>query len=121
VNWFTQKRAWHIFVAFVGWMLSPATWWNDAFVNIPIAYFLASVVSWVWPESFRVGLIVFYVGTNILGSWLLYLGGRELIKPVIKPPRQWLQIVLIIIYCAAMSVLVLKDIVRPIPPPHHAN
>ncbi|MSR64663.1 MAG: hypothetical protein EXS18_02650 [Verrucomicrobiae bacterium] len=115
------KNARHMVIAFVGWMLSPATWWNDTFVNIPIAYFLASVLSWVWSESFNVALIAFYVGTNILGSWLLYLGGRELIKPVIKPPRQWLQIVLIIVYCAAMSVLVLKDIVRPIRPPHHEN
>ena len=25
-------------VAMIGFLLSPLSWWNDAFVNIPIAY-----------------------------------------------------------------------------------
>jgi hypothetical protein len=27
-------------VAALGFVLSPLSWWNDLFVNIPIAYFL---------------------------------------------------------------------------------
>lgn len=114
-----HSRAWHLFLAFVGWMLSPLTWWNDAFVNIPIAYALASVVAWVWPKSFLVAFLVFYWATNFLGSWLLLLGGRELIKPAMRPARRWLLNLLITLYCIFMSVLILKDIVHPIPFPRH--
>src|SRR5438034_5637295 len=68
---FTHSRLWNGLIAFVGWMLSPATWWNDAFVNIPIAYALASVAAWVWPKTFLAAFVVFYWATNVLGSWML--------------------------------------------------
>lgn len=100
-------------------MLSPATWWNDVFVNIPIAYFLASIVAWVWPKAFLISFVVSYWGTNFLGSWMLYRGGKELIKPAVKPQRRWLIATATILYCVVMSILILKDVVHPIPPPHH--
>ena len=33
------------FVFFVGWILSPFTFWNDAFVNIPLSYVAASLLA----------------------------------------------------------------------------
>jgi hypothetical protein len=67
-----KSRSWRFFIVFLGWMLSPATWWDDAFVNIPIAYLLASLVAWAGPRTFLVAFIVFYWGTNLLGSWMLW-------------------------------------------------
>ncbi len=99
-------------------MLSPATWWNDAFINIPIAYVFASLVAWLWPKAFLAAFVIFYWGTNVLGSWLLLKGGRELIGTALKPQRPWLPATLTITYCVVMSVLILKGMVRPLPVPH---
>lgn len=29
------RRLFKAFIFFIGWILSPLTWWNDAFVNMP--------------------------------------------------------------------------------------
>ena len=100
-------------------MLSPATWWNDAFINIPLAYVAASAVAWLWPKAFLAAFIAAYWATNILGSWMLYWAGRELIQPATKPRKQWLMTTLTILYCVVMSILIAKDIVKPIPLPNH--
>ena len=102
-------------------MLSPATWWNDAFVNIPIAYALASVVAWLWPKAFLAAFVVSYWGTNVLGSWMLLFSGRALLENRITPQRQKFFTALTILYCIVMSILILKDVAKPIPIPHHES
>jgi len=121
VNPLKQNKAWNWFLAIIGWLLSPVTWWNDAFVNIPIAYALASVMAWFWAKSFLAAFVIFYWATNVLGSWLLLISGRELIKSRITPKRERLFNILTVVYCIVMSILILKDIVKPIPVPHHEN
>lgn len=64
-------------VAFLGFMLSPLSWWNDLFFNLPIAYgfgWLCRLINpaWLWP-----GTVVGYWLSNVLGMILLYWGGED--------------------------------------------
>lgn len=74
------KRLLNNILFFTGWLLSPLTVWNDAIINIPIAYVCASMLHKALPLDFSFLVILFYWGTNIAGILLLYLSGRNIIK-----------------------------------------
>lgn len=68
----------------IGFMLSPLSWWNDAFVNLPLALGFAWLVSFPCPAAWRVvvfdaALIAGYWLTNVLGLVLLHKGARRLL------------------------------------------
>ena len=74
------------FLAAVGFMLSPLSWWNDAFVNLPLALGFAWAVSAcageVWRERvFQIAVVVGYWLTNVLGFVLMHKGVRWLRSP----------------------------------------
>jgi hypothetical protein len=73
-----RKIARSIFFLF-GWMLSPFTWWNDALVNLPLAYLLASAVFYFTHLPFKWLILAAYLFTNILGLLLIFLSGRQII------------------------------------------
>jgi hypothetical protein len=67
----------------IGFMLSLLSWWNDAFVNLPLALAFAWSVSWCCPadvreRTFQVSLVVGYWLTNALGFVLMHKGARAL-------------------------------------------
>ena len=62
---------------FIGWLLSPFTTWNDAFINIPLAYIAASLFFKIFPISFALLVIIFYWLTNGIGILLMYVTGRN--------------------------------------------
>lgn len=64
-------------LAFVGFLLSPLSWWNDLFVNIPLALAAAWVVSLIWPTAFTAVFVAAYWLTNLLGLVLLQKGSRQ--------------------------------------------
>jgi hypothetical protein len=64
-------------LAVVGFMLSPLSWWNDAFVNIPIALFFAWLVSLFYRPAFEASWIVGYWLTNVLGFVLMHKGAHR--------------------------------------------
>lgn len=61
-------------LALIGFMLSPLTWWNDLFINWPLAYFLASATNCFAPSLFEPALYLSYLATNILGLYLMHRG-----------------------------------------------
>ncbi len=68
-------------IACIGYILSPLSWWNDPYVNVPIAYCFAWVVSIFFPTLFLPAFLGAYLGTNVLGFILLHKGiGRTLSK-----------------------------------------
>ena len=74
----------------LGLMLSPLTWWNDAFVNFPLAlafaWLIASFSPAVWREVvFQVALVIGYWLTNVLGLVLMHKGARQFKKAVNQP------------------------------------
>jgi hypothetical protein len=72
-------------MVFVGFMLSPLSWWNDLFVNVPLALAFAWVVSVFYRPAFEVSLVVGYWLTNLLGFMLLHKGGEKLFSNENKP------------------------------------
>jgi hypothetical protein len=61
-------------------MLSPLSWWNDMFINVPLALAFAWVVSLFWPNAFAVSCVVGYWLTNVLGFILMHKGAQQMLK-----------------------------------------
>ena len=60
--------------AVIGYILSPLSWWNDLYINFPIAYGMAWIVSLLDQRMFAVALVASYWITNIAGLILLHKG-----------------------------------------------
>src|SRR3954447_1986512 len=67
-------------LAVLGFMLSPLSWWNDLFVNVPLAVAFAWLVSLIYKPAFTVSLVVGYWLTNIIGFILLHKGAERLVS-----------------------------------------
>ena len=63
-------------IALVGYILSPLSWWNDAFVNLPLAYAFGFVCALFNREFFLPATIFGYWLTNIAGLVLMHHGLR---------------------------------------------
>ncbi len=105
------------FLAIVGFMLSPLSWWNDLFVNVPIALAFAWLVSWFYPPAFATLLVIGYWLTNVLGFFLLHKGAEQIVSE--KPRRySWRDlrrdVGISLLYTALIVVLVELGILRPI-------
>jgi hypothetical protein len=71
-------------LAMAGYMLSPLSWWNDAFVNLPLALVFAWVVSAPYRPAFGVSLVVGYWLTNVLGFVLMHKGAQQMLSKELK-------------------------------------
>lgn len=69
-----------VFLVVVGWILSPLTFWNDAVVNIPIAYVCASAAALFGQKLFLPALLISYWMTNLVGLVMMGKGIDRLIK-----------------------------------------
>lgn len=98
-------------LVFTGLMLSPITWWNDPFVNMPISYLAASLLAFFYPKLYSAGFIFFYWLTNLLGIFLLYLGGKEIIKERESGRRQFITV---LIYSSLIFLLLIFGFIRPL-------
>lgn len=65
---------------FIGWLLSPFTFWNDAFVNIPLAYLAANIIVRFVKVDFLMAVLVSYWISNILGIAIMYFSGKMMIR-----------------------------------------
>ncbi|MCX5686602.1 MAG: hypothetical protein NTW09_03990 [Candidatus Omnitrophica bacterium] len=66
-------------IFFLGWMLSPFSLWNDAFVNIPLSYIMANLEFRFVHINFLTLVLIFYWISNGLGIALMYLSGKKLV------------------------------------------
>jgi hypothetical protein len=104
-------------LALVGFMLSPLSWWNDLFVNVPLALAFAWLVSWFYKPAFAASLVVGYWLTNVLGFILMHKGGQELLSE--KQGRySWRDlgrdVGISLLYTALIVVLVEFGVLKPI-------
>ena len=67
-------------IFFIGWMLSPLTFWNDAFVNIPIAYLCAALLARVIKADFLFLTLAFYWLSNVFGVLMMYFSGKSIMQ-----------------------------------------
>jgi hypothetical protein len=68
------------FLAFAGYLLSPLSWWNDLFVNVPLALAFAWVVSVCYKPAFGVSVVLGYWLTNVLGFVLMHKGAQQMLS-----------------------------------------
>ncbi len=103
----------------VGYILSPLSWWNDAFVNIPIAYVCGWLASLAHEQAFLPVFVISYWITNIAGFVLLHKGVEMIArKEGKKNPysrREFLKdIALSLGYTALIILLVKLNIIKPV-------
>jgi hypothetical protein len=104
-------------VALIGFMLSPLSWWNDLFVNVPLALAFAWLVSWFYKPAFAVALVAGYWLTNVLGFILMHKGAQQVWseKPGRYSRRDLLRDVGISLLYTMLIVLLVKfGILKPI-------
>ncbi len=106
-------------LGFIGFMLSPLSWWNDLFVNVPLAVGFAWLIALVHKPAFEPAVIVGYWLTNLLGFVLLHKGAAKMLdqeSPAPLPRRHLLRDVGIsILYSLLIVILVKSKLVQPIP------
>ena len=62
----------------IGFLLSPLSWWNDAFINLPLAVGFGWVVALLYPHAFQAAVIVGYWLTNVCGLILMHKGAQRM-------------------------------------------
>lgn len=75
-----RRRGWRWALFTVGFLLSPLTPWNDAWVNIPLSVLFAPAVQAVARVGLLPALLLSYLFTNVLGIVLMGLA-------LLPPPR----------------------------------
>ena len=104
-------------LAFIGYMLSPLSWWNDLFVNWPLALAFAWVVSWFCKPAFTASLILGYWLTNLLGFVLMQKGGVKILSEEDTPYcRRCLcrDLAISVLYTLLIVALVKMGVIGPI-------
>ena len=74
-----RRRSLGAAVSFIGFMLSPLSWWNDLFVNVPIALAFAWIISLFYKPAFDAALVFGYWLTNVLGFVLMHKGAQKVL------------------------------------------
>lgn len=67
-------------LAFLGFMLSPLSWWNDAFINLPLAVGFAWLVARFHKPAFGAAVIFGYWLTNVFGFVLMHKGAQRMLS-----------------------------------------
>ena len=112
-----KRKAHGGILAFIGFMLSPLSWWNDLFVNVPLAVAFAWVVSLVYKPAFVTAAIVGYWLTNVLGFVLMHKGAQKALTAEDKPytARSFARdLVVSLLYTLLIVVLVKIGVLKPV-------
>jgi len=72
-----RRLAWGSLFA-TGFMLSPLSWWNDAVVNLPIAYLAAQLAAMLDQRLFLFAFVGTYWATNLIGLLGMHVSARKL-------------------------------------------
>jgi hypothetical protein len=106
-------------LALVGYILSPLSWWNDAFVNIPLAYVFAWVISIFYRPYFGPSFVAGYWLTNIIGLVMMHKGICQMVHAKYCEPaglrKRLLHDLLISLGYTGLIILLLKlNLIRPL-------
>jgi len=107
-------------LATAGFLLSPLSWWNDAAINLPLAYLAASLISMFYKPGFNAAFIGFYWATNILGLILMHKGACRILNVGGCAPGEYLQkrllkdLLVTLCYTAVIVILLKLKIIQPV-------
>jgi cellulose synthase/poly-beta-1,6-N-acetylglucosamine synthase-like glycosyltransferase len=99
-------------------MLSPLSWWNDLFVNVPLALAFAWVISCFYRGAFAGSFVLGYWLTNLLGLVLMQWGAETAFSDKFKQygRRQIARdLVISLLYTALIVALVKLHVLAPLP------
>lgn len=100
------RRAMDSFLVTVGYILSPLSWWNDLFVNIPLAYLFAVPFDFVDRRLFMPMFILGYWLSNLLGLILMHQGVSGLVNKERKQFSMTHSLLVAIVYTVVIILLV---------------
>lgn len=104
-------------LAFVGYLLSPLSWWNDLFINVPLALAFAWVVSFFYQKLFEPSVVIGYWLTNVAGFVLMHKGAEQALSEKRRgySSRDLLRDVGIsLLYTALILALIRWGVLKPI-------
>lgn len=102
-------------VFFIGWMLSPLTFWNDAFVNIPISYICAAVAARFIKADFLFLVLLFYWLSNVFGIFMMIFSGKSILQDKAGRLRALVTLLItIVVYSAIIIALNRIGVLKPI-------
>lgn len=105
-------------MATIGYMLSPLSWWNDLYLNIPLAYLGAWLASLFYKPAFLTAFIAAYWITNVAGLVIMHKGikkaaGKQMISRYTR--KELLKdIALSLVYTGVIIILIKLHIIRPV-------
>jgi hypothetical protein len=97
------------FITGFGYMLSPLSWWNDVFFNLPIAWGFAWLVNWLIPGHFGLLLVLGYWLSNVAGMVMMQMGVMDLFlgdRPRHPQRDIWIGLGTSTLYTVAIAALV---------------
>ncbi|NCP71898.1 hypothetical protein GW835_00695 [archaeon] len=93
----------------VGYILSPLSFWNDFLVNIPIAYGLSYLLSFLIKGIFLESMIFFYWVSNVVGMLMMHFGIKNMVSKENKLTKKDLIInILVSIGYTLLIVILIK-------------
>ena len=101
-------------ISLIGYMLSPMSWWNDAFINIPLSWVLASTVCLIFPLNFSYTMIFFYWMTNFAGILLMHIGSKKALKREMTRKELFIYLITSLGYTFLLIFLIQAGIVKKI-------
>jgi len=104
-------------VAFIGYMLSPLSWWNDLYVNVPLAVAFAWIVALFYRPAFEPSIVAGYWLTNVLGFVLMHTGARKALTEK-QRPYSWRDLLrdagISLLYTVLIVALLKLKILKPV-------
>ena len=102
-------------VFFIGWLLSPLSFWNDTFVNIPISYLCASLVIRFIKMDFLFLVLIFYWISNVFGILMMCSSGKSIMPDKSNRFRALATfLITVAIYSVIIIILNRAGILKPI-------
>ena len=98
-------------------MLSPLSWWNDLYVNVPLALAFAWVLGLFYRRGFGAFFVLGYWLTNVVGFVMMHKGAQKMLTERDKKyaRRELVRDVIISLLYTALIVALLKlKILKPI-------
>jgi predicted neutral ceramidase superfamily lipid hydrolase len=115
MNW--KRKTYGSLLGLIGFLLSPLSWWNDLFVNVPLAIAFAWLVSLVYKPAFVAAAVVGYWLTNVLGFFLMHKGAEKTLSNEDKPySRRSLirDLIISLLYTLLIVLLVQFGVLKPV-------